>query len=129
MQATASFALASLLMESDSDADKAKGRELFVEISTRYADVEGGWAQRAKGTLFELENLQIGMIAPDFAAVDQDARLEQQRHPIVLTLFGRLRVHPVEDLERELVVAAAARHDPTLSSGFSAAAAPPPRPA
>lgn len=72
VQATASFALASLLMESDSDADKAKGRELFVEISTRYADVEGGWAQRAKGTLFELENLQIGMIAPDFTAVDQD---------------------------------------------------------
>ena len=90
VQATATFSLASLLMDSAAEADKAQCRELFVELTTKYADAPGGWAERAKGMLFELENLQVGMLAPDFSAVDQDGvawKLSDYRGKVVIVDF------------------------------------------
>lgn len=72
VRAEAQFSLAGLLMRSAEAADKARGRELFEDMLTRYAGAEEDWAARAQGMLFELDRLQVGMLAPDFEAVDAD---------------------------------------------------------
>lgn len=44
-------------------------REYFVRLKDEFAATDA--AARAAGWIFELEHLQVGMIAPDFEAVDQ----------------------------------------------------------
>lgn len=90
VRAPAQFALAALLMESASAEDKARGRALFEEMPAKYADVEGGWGERARGMLFELDRLQVGMLAPDFEAVDADGvawKLSDYRGKVVIVDF------------------------------------------
>lgn len=90
VRAAAQFSLAALLMESAKPEDKARGRVLLEEMPAKYAAVEGGWAERAKGMLFEHERLQIGMLAPDFEAVDADGvawKLSDYRGKVVIVDF------------------------------------------
>jgi hypothetical protein len=90
VRAAAQFSLASLLMDSQAAEDKARGRTLFEELITKYPDVEGDWAERAKGMLFELDHLQVGMLAPDFQAVDADGvawKLSDYRGKVVIVDF------------------------------------------
>lgn len=90
VRAATQFALASLLMDSAAPEDKARGRALFEEMPAKYADVEGGWGERAQGMLFELDRLQVGMIAPDFEAVDVDGaqwKLSDYRGKVVIVDF------------------------------------------
>lgn len=88
--ATAQFSLAVLLMQTDVEADRARGRALLEEMPTKYADVEGGWVERAQGMLFEIDHLQVGMLAPDFEAVDVDGvswKLSDYRGKVVIVDF------------------------------------------
>lgn len=90
VRAAAQFSLGAILLESAAPEDKARGRALLEEIPAKYADVEGDWAERAKGMLFELDRLQIGMLAPDFEAVDVDGakwRLSDYKGKVVIVDF------------------------------------------
>lgn len=77
VKAAATFALGAKLMEGVDEAAKKRARTLFVELNEKFADVKGSrgdrsYAQMAEGMLFELDHLQIGMIAPDMEGIDVD---------------------------------------------------------
>jgi len=90
VRAPAQFSLGQMLAESGDAAEKARGRALLEEMPAKYADVEGGWAELAKGLLYELDHLQVGMLAPDFEAVDVDGvswKLSDYRGKVVIVDF------------------------------------------
>jgi AhpC/TSA family protein len=64
-KAAATFVLAVQGMEKDQNASRA----LFAELKKDYGDTSH--AAKADAFLFELDNLQIGMKAPDFEATDE----------------------------------------------------------
>lgn len=51
-------------------ATKAKGLAVLRGVAVRHADSEYG--KRASNSVFELENLQIGMVAPEIVGADVD---------------------------------------------------------
>jgi hypothetical protein len=68
--------------------DPAPARALFEALLRDHPDSEP--AKRAKGFLFELDHLQVGMVAPDIEAVDQDGmpfKLSDYRGKVVLLVF------------------------------------------
>jgi hypothetical protein len=73
VRAAAHFNLAVLLMPDK--ATRAEARKHFDTVIEKYADVQGGlgetYATMASASLFELDNLQIGQKAPDFASTDE----------------------------------------------------------
>ena len=91
VKATAQFVLATVLMVEPSQEEKVEARALLVELAEGAGDVgEVRWADRAAATLFELDRLQIGMVAPDFEAVDQDGvawKLSDYRGKVVVLDF------------------------------------------
>jgi hypothetical protein len=90
VRAEAQFSLASMLMASSEAADKTRGRELLEDMLTRYAGADEDWGARAKGMLFELDHLQVGMLAPDFEAVDVDGakwKLSDYKGKVVIVDF------------------------------------------
>jgi len=77
VKAAAMFALGAKLMEGVDEVAKKRARALLVELGEKYADVKGSrgeitYAQMAEGMLFELDHLQIGMLAPDMEGIDVD---------------------------------------------------------
>jgi len=60
-------------------ATKAKGLAILREVAEKHADLEYG--ERAANSVFELENLQIGMVAPEIVGADVDG------NPMKLTDF------------------------------------------
>jgi AhpC/TSA family len=95
----ARFELAQLLMDpawsivdgkpvSAPRSDTAPARALLVELSEQRENLD--YARRATGMLFELDHLQVGMLAPDFEAPDQDGvtfKLSDYRGKVVLLDF------------------------------------------
>lgn len=96
----ATFELAQVLMEpvyppdigSSSSpvprADTAPARALLESLQRDWPDSDA--AQQAKGFLFELDHLQVGMVAPDVEATDQDGvafKLSDYRGKVVLLVF------------------------------------------
>jgi hypothetical protein len=78
VQAAALYGLASMLMESEDAVDKGEAREIFQRVIKDYADVKpkrgAAFSDRAKGYLFEIDKLQIGMTIPDMEAVDENGQ-------------------------------------------------------
>jgi AhpC/TSA family len=82
VSAAASFSLGSALMQSvhvpgqepaaNTPERTAEAAKLFRLVAERYADTT--YAERAKGALFELENLSLGKVAPDFETVDENGK-------------------------------------------------------
>jgi hypothetical protein len=77
VQAAATFSLAQNLMSGEASAEsRTKARALLVELGERFADVTtqrgSSYSKVASGFLFELDHLQIGMLAPDMEALDVD---------------------------------------------------------
>lgn len=68
VQGMAAFALATMAFEKQGDAKAAKEAETyFARVEKEFADVKAGRAtlgEMARGSLFELRNLQVGMKAP-----------------------------------------------------------------
>ncbi len=89
VKAAAQFSLSAQLLGSADETEKAEARELLLELRDRLAEA-GPWKERAARVLFELERLQVGMIAPDFEAVDQDGvkwKLSDYRGKVVILDF------------------------------------------
>lgn len=100
VRAAGLFHLASSLMEPALEAGAepnlrgntperaAEARELLLRIGNDYKS--SGYAKRAEGTLFELEHLAIGKLAPDFEAIDVDGvrwKLSDYRGKVVVVDF------------------------------------------
>lgn len=72
------------------ETDKTRAAQLFRELARQFPDTEP--AKEAEGYVFELERLQIGMVAPDFVGKDADGKqikLSQFRgQVVVLTFWG-----------------------------------------
>lgn len=71
VKAAATLSLAKGLEPSDA----AKAKALYQELMTTYAALDADWGGTygdvAERALYELEHLQIGMLAPDFESVDE----------------------------------------------------------
>ncbi|MFT4542281.1 MAG: hypothetical protein ACI835_004749 [Planctomycetota bacterium] len=83
--AASTFMLGNLYMAHE-EADEALS--LFREVRKSYGKTS--WGSKAERFLFEAERLQVGMIAPDFEAVDQDGvafKLSDYRGKVVLLDF------------------------------------------
>lgn len=78
VKAPALFSLGSMLTERGTAEEKAAGRKAFERVVAEFADVKpkrgGAYAERAKGYLFELDHLQIGMLAPNFESIDENGQ-------------------------------------------------------
>jgi hypothetical protein len=75
-------------LTSDASPDPATARELLVALQERYPASK--YAQESRGLLFELDHLQVGMVAPDVEATDQDGvafKLSDYRGKVVLLVF------------------------------------------
>jgi hypothetical protein len=92
VKAAANFALATILLDSPAGATAARSeaRRLFETVRKEYTGTP--YAGQAAGFLFELDNLQIGMRAPDFEATDQDGKKfklsDYQGKVVVLDFWG-----------------------------------------
>ena len=86
VQAAAIYNMAEIVGRSPSAGDKK--RALFTELSTKYADTKQ--AKMAQSSLFELDNLQVGMVAPDFEIEDENGvkwKLSDYRGKVVVLDF------------------------------------------
>lgn len=86
VQAAATYALATIL--SGTPEGKREARRLFDTVQSKYAGTR--YAEQAGGYIFEMENLQIGMKAPDFEATDENGqtfRLSDYRGKVVVVDF------------------------------------------
>lgn len=89
-KASAMFSLAAMLCDGAGD-DKKKIDEagkMLKSLAKDFADTP--YAAQAKGYLFEIEHLQIGMTAPEFTAKDQDDKafkLSEYRGKVVVVDF------------------------------------------
>ncbi len=74
--APALFGLGTMSIESGSDDQKATGRKALERLVSEFPTVKpkrgSPYADRAKGYLFELDHLQIGMVAPNFESIDEN---------------------------------------------------------
>ncbi len=69
-KAAALFVSGALLLDEGGHADEAKAR--FQRVRKEFPETP--WAARAEGSLFETENLQVGMTAPAFDAIDENGK-------------------------------------------------------
>src|SRR5215213_6456322 len=80
LQGMAAYALGAMAFEKDDDPKAAKEAETyFARVEKEFADVSAGkvtLGEMAKGSLFELRNLQVGMKAPAAESKDlKDAKV------------------------------------------------------
>lgn len=91
----ATFALGRSLRYKDSSGNRsvAEAEKLFEDVAANYDDVKGygsTLADAAKGELFEIRNLAIGMTAPDIEGEDVDGKkfkLSDYRGKVVVIDF------------------------------------------
>jgi hypothetical protein len=89
VKASIQMALAQNIMrgENPRPSEKAEARKLLETVQKESDPVTGS---NAKGMLFELDNLQIGMKAPDFETVDENGKkwkLSDYRGKVVVVDF------------------------------------------
>ena len=82
-----------LVSEAKTDAEKAEGRKCLETVIAEYGKVaarSGTLGEEAQGWLYELDHLQIGMVAPDFEATDENGvkwKLSDYRGKVVVVDF------------------------------------------
>lgn len=94
VRASALFTLGAVLLASPQAESKAEGRDCLEAVVAEYGEVAYGadstYAKAAEGYLFELDHLQIGMAAPDFATLDENGaawKLSDYRGKVVVVDF------------------------------------------
>ncbi len=93
VRARALTALGQNLLESKSATEKAEGRDCLEAVMAEYAELPSGtstFGKLAERSLYELDHLQIGMVAPDFEAVDENGvnwKLSDYRGKVVVVDF------------------------------------------
>jgi hypothetical protein len=86
--------LAQILMRQNPNPKEAE--KLFEEVVAKYKDIKasrGTLADRAESNLFEIRNLQVGMVAPDIEGEDTEGKkfkLSDYRGKVVMLDFGAL---------------------------------------
>ena len=87
-KAAAVFVSGVLILDESGKTEEAKER--FRRVQKEFADTP--WAARATAALFEAENLQVGMVAPDFEAIDENGKSwkssELRGKVVVLDFWG-----------------------------------------
>ncbi len=96
VKASALYTLAGIAL-GDSDTSPAKrdeAKELFSRLSVEFGEVPttrgGTYGAVAERNLFEIDHLQVGMVAPDFEAVDENGvpfKLSDSRGKVVVVVF------------------------------------------
>ncbi len=82
-----------LCKDLDAEAVRKERKQLLVSVRDEYADVahwEGTLGQAASGQLFELDHLQVGMLAPDISGPDLDGvdfKLSDYRGKVIFLDF------------------------------------------
>jgi hypothetical protein len=93
VQGQALYALGSRHIESKDAAVKAAGRKALERVVADYAEFEnyrGRIGEQAGGILFKIDKLQLGMVAPEMEAVDENGakwKLSDYRGKVVLVDF------------------------------------------
>jgi hypothetical protein len=94
VRASALFTLGTVLLASKHAESKAEGRDCLEAVMAEYGELAYGgnstYAKAAAGFLYELDHLQIGMAAPDFATVDENGapwKLSDYRGKVVVVDF------------------------------------------
>jgi hypothetical protein len=94
VRAGALFTLGAVLLESQDPASKAEGRDCLEAVVVEYGKLAYGgnstYEAAANGYLYELDNLQVGMTAPDFETVDENGakwKLSDYRGKVVIVDF------------------------------------------
>lgn len=94
VRAGALYTLGTVLLESKDSAEKAEGRDCLEAVVEEYGELSYGasstYGEAAKGYLFELDSLQIGMTAPNFETVDENGakwQLSDYRGKVVVVDF------------------------------------------
>ncbi|NOT31767.1 MAG: redoxin domain-containing protein [Planctomycetes bacterium] len=94
VRAGALLALGKLLLDSAKSEDKAEGRDCLEAVVSEYGELSYGqdstFAAAADRHLFELDRLQLGMVAPDFEATDENGvqwKLSDYRGKVVVVDF------------------------------------------
>jgi hypothetical protein len=95
VQASALFTLGAVLLDQSGQNAKLRdeAREVFVRVSRDFGDQAYGdstYAKEIEGYLYEVDNLQIGMVAPDFEALDENGasfKLSDYRGKVVVVDF------------------------------------------
>lgn len=90
VRAAALYALGAMNMpyQGGTDEQKAKAKKHFNRLLAEFPKTKA--AERAKNALFELENLQIGDVAPDFSTIDENGKpfkLSDYRGKVVVVDF------------------------------------------
>ena len=87
-KAAALFVSGALLLDEGGHADEAK--EKFQRVEKEFGGTP--WADRAAASLYEAQNLQIGMTAPDFEAIDENGKAwkssELRGKVVILDFWG-----------------------------------------
>jgi hypothetical protein len=94
VRGTALYVLGCVLVSSaKTDAEKSEGRKCLEQVIAEFgkqATRSGTLGQEAEGWLYELDHLQLGMVAPDFEAVDENGakwKLSDYRGKVVVVDF------------------------------------------
>lgn len=86
VQAASNFTLGAILMEQPGRA--AEARSLLAKVAEKWPATSYG--QQTESYLYELDHLQVGMVAPDFEITDQDGvafKLSDYRGKVVVLDF------------------------------------------
>jgi len=92
VRAAALYSLGALNMpyQGGTDAQKTKATKYFDRLMKEYPKSKA--AERARGAVFELQNLQIGSVAPDFEATDENGKVfklsDYRGQVVVLDFWG-----------------------------------------
>lgn len=94
VRAGALFTLGAVLLESKEPTNKEEGRNCFEAVITEYGDQpyrgDSTYRKAAEGFLYELDHLQVGMVAPEFESVDENGvpwKLSDYRGKVVVVDF------------------------------------------
>jgi hypothetical protein len=94
VRAGALFTLGAVLFESQDEAKLKEGRTCFETVITDHGDLpyrgDSTYEAAAQAYLYELDNLRIGMTAPDFESVDENGvkwKLSDYRGKVVVVDF------------------------------------------
>jgi hypothetical protein len=94
VRAGALFTLGAVLLESKDANHRTEGRNCFEAVITEYGDQpyrgDSTYRKAAEGFLYELDHLQVGMVAPEFESVDENGvpwKLSDYRGKVVIVDF------------------------------------------
>jgi hypothetical protein len=94
VRGTALFVLGCVLVsEAKTDAEKSEGRKCLERVVAEFGQHSSGsgtLGKDAEGWIFELDHLQVGMVAPDFEANDENGakwKLSDYRGKVVVVDF------------------------------------------